>query len=472
MESHASSNPYGSGLFAGYGQTPTMVTTTTPAPAPRKMSSSTTIWIVVGIVLIVLLLIGLVWMMWPSSSTSTTNVTIVDRTVTPPRVTSTSTILGLAQTPQVTSPPTQNSPTPTPTTPTSPPVVTGTTEVIVPDTTVPTSPPGTLPPPLPPVQDPLADISDNTAMPSIWIGSTSQTEDSYLVTPDYGYFYPRNIRGRTTRPVVDVATVDGTTLYAHVSTPGMEGIYRVPTNVDGAKWELYLATGSNTSPTSQVGGGAILDTSGTPPPPQDECAVLEGSRNTMVTDLHANGGNLYAVTESGIYEITPGGVTLMDGTKGILGGDAKGGSTVYLTDGDTLVANGSTVATGNGSIRDDVPSYVKYVDSNTGIYAMATRDLTGQVGYSSGKMSERFAQIPGNIKAFTATDGYFCCVDTDGRVIINEYDAERLNFKYPAGIPYNMTVPVDNHFKVVVAMGGDKAYIFSSYKEGQQKTTN
>ncbi len=419
MEMYPSGNVYGQGGYS-YGVPPGMMQTQT-----SNNKNTKTILIVIGVIVIVLLVIGLVWWLASGSSsnsgsssvagvpTSGSSVSSVQsRNVSSSTSSSNSARSSVLQLPQ--NPPQSDS-----------------------------------------GPDPLADPNNPESSPSIWIGEAKQSDDGYLITPGYGYFYPRLLNGKNITPVVDTAAVSGNTLYAHVNTPGIQGVYSVVTDVDDSKWQLYISTGSNPQP-GMIDGRTVLDINPT----------------SQVTDMYFDGSNLYMVTDSGIYEVTAGTITLSDKTQGVLGGDSNNGITVYLAD-DSLIMQGKPVTIKDKTLRSDVPSYVKYVQPTAGVYAIATRDSIGNVGYSSGNQQGQSSdQIPSNVKAFSAMNGYFCCVDTDGRVMINEYDSDSSGFKYPTGIPYNVTIPADDDFRVTVTMGGDRVYLFSCQENGMNSNNS
>ena len=299
--------------------------------------------------------------------------------------------------------------------------------------------------------DPLSNPENSDALPSIWIGEVN-TENNQLITPGYGYFYPRKVGDAEVRPSVNAATVISPTLYIHVRTPGLEGIYTVDTTSESSKWKLLASTGTNKSE------GAV------------QLGNLDISQDSAISDLYTSEGVLHIVTPVACYKLQDLKLEKVESGVGILGADANQDGIIALSDDGKLSLNRNKIrGVGGLRIRTDIPSYIKYIHRSGGIYAVTTTDSRGKVGYTTGKDSELRQPIEGNVRAFGAMDGHFCCVDGNGRVMINEYDAEHYNFKYPAGIPYGVTVPVSYEFELAVTVGNGRAYIFSCYREGIAK---
>jgi len=304
----------------------------------------------------------------------------------------------------------------------------------------------------PPTQDLLSDPSNSQAIPSIWIGEVG-TENNGLDTPTYGYFYPRQIGDVTVRPTVNAATLIGNILYAHVKTPGLEGIYSVDTSQENGNWKLYASTGTN------------------PNKGEIDCrATLDSSYNSLISDLYTSEGALYIVTPTTSYKLQQDGPLAVESGVGMLGADNNGYGMIYLSDDGNLTLNGSKQNyNSNLRVRTDIPSYIKYIHGEDGTYAVITTDERGRVGYATGRNGELSTPTEGNVKAFGALNGKFCCVDQYGRVLVNEYDNQNYNFKYSSGIPYRATIPVGGDFELAVALGAERAFIFSCYKEGPQQ---
>ena len=296
-----------------------------------------------------------------------------------------------------------------------------------------------------PTSDILSDPENIEALPGLWMGSVDQSTDNCLYVPTYGYFYPRRVNGRLVRPIINTTTMNGNILYAHVTSPGLEGIYQVDTKANAPLWSLYIATGTNEND-SNINAKSILDT----------------NAMNSIRDVYYDSGRLYLVTEQSIYTCDGKKVFVADKTSGVLGGDSHDGVTVYLKDDDTILLDGKPVIISGYIPRRDVSSYVKYVQGSSHTFSIGSRDHRGHLGYILGPKSNQQSQIPSDMRAFGANKmGSFGFVDENGRVLINEYNEEDMNYRYKLGLPYKSTVPVDG-FRVAVTVGGSTIFIFAT----------